>query len=84
MESQSVISNAAFLRWMKPLLQALKELGGEGKPKDVYDLIAQNEHLTDEELSEVRGKTNVNRFRNEVAWLYNKSWGKPNRANEKI
>lgn len=71
MESQSVISNAAFLRWMKPLLQALKELGGEGKPKDVYNLIAQNEHLTDEELSEVRGKTNVNKFRNEVAFARN-------------
>ena len=30
METQNNISNAAFLRWMKPILVALKELGGQG------------------------------------------------------
>ena len=71
MEMQNNISNASFLRWMKPILVALKELGGQGKPKEVRSVIAKNEHLTGEELSETRGKNNVNKFENEVAFARN-------------
>ena len=71
METQNKISNAAFLRWMKPVLTALKELGGQGKPQEVRHVIAKNEHLTEEELSETRGKNNVNKFENEVAFARN-------------
>lgn len=34
-------SNAAFLFWMKPILVALKELGGQGTPQDVRSIIAK-------------------------------------------
>lgn len=71
METQNKISNAAFLRWMKPVLTALKELGGQGKPQEVRHVIAKNEHLTEEELLETRGKNNVNKFENEVAFARN-------------
>lgn len=71
MKAQNNISNAAFLRWMKPVLTALKELGGQGKPQEVYFAIAKNEHLTKEELSETRGKNKTNKFKNEVAWARN-------------
>lgn len=71
METQNDTSNAAFLRWMKPILTALRELGGEGKPQEVRFAIAKNEHLTEEELSETRGKNNVNKFENEVAFARN-------------
>lgn len=71
METQNDISNAAFLRWMKPVLTALRELGGQGKPQEVRFVIAKNEHLTEEELSETRGKNNVNKFENEVAFARN-------------
>lgn len=71
METQNKISNAAFLRWMEPVLTALKELGGQGKPQEVRHIIAKNEHLTEEELSETRGKNNVNKFENEVAFARN-------------
>ena len=71
MKTQNNISNAAFLRWMKPILVALKELGGQGKPQAVRSVIAKNEHLTEEELSETRGKNNVNKFENEVAFARN-------------
>ena len=57
MKTQNNISNAAFLRWMKPILVALKELGGQAKPQEVRSAIAKNEYLTEEELSETRGKT---------------------------
>ena len=71
MEMQNNISNASFLRWMKPILVALKELGGQEKPQEVRSVIAKNEHLTGEELSETRGKNNVNKFENEVAFARN-------------
>lgn len=44
MNEQNYKSNAAFLCWMKPILVALKELGGQGTPQDVRSIIAKNEH----------------------------------------
>lgn len=71
MSEQNNKSNAAFLRWMEPVLEALKELGGAGKPAEVRAIIAKNENLTPEELSETRGKNEVNKFENEVAFARN-------------
>lgn len=71
METKNSKSNAAFLHWMKPIIIALKELDGQGKPQEVRSIIAKNEHLTEEELSETRGKNNVNKFENEVAFARN-------------
>lgn len=68
METNNAVSSASFLRWMKPVLQALKEVGGSGTPQEVRNRIIQDEHLTEEEQSETRGKSNVNKFENEVAW----------------
>ncbi|RZM21538.1 MAG: RNA polymerase sigma factor, partial [Pedobacter sp.] len=31
-----------FLKWFQPILDALKQLGGSGKPREVSDKIAQN------------------------------------------
>lgn len=56
---------------MKPVLTALKELGRQSKPQEVRQVIAKNEHLTEEELSETSGKNNVNKFENEVAFARN-------------
>lgn len=61
-------SNAAFLRWMKPLIQALRDLGGSATPQEARHRIIENEHLTEDEISETRGKNNVNKFENEVAF----------------
>lgn len=69
--STDVKSNAAFLRWMKPILVALRELGGSGKPQEVRAIIAKNENLSPEELAETRGKNGVNKFENEVAFARN-------------
>jgi 5-methylcytosine-specific restriction protein B len=64
-------SKAAFLRWFKPLIQALKDLGGSATPSEARKKIVENENLTAEEISETRGKTNVNKFENEVAFARN-------------
>lgn len=61
-------SKAEFLRWFNPLIQALRDLGGSASPADVRKRIIENEHLTDEEVNAVRGKNNVNKFENEVAF----------------
>lgn len=62
------LSNAAFLRWFKPLIQALRDLGGSGTPAEARAKIVENEQLSDEEVNAIRGKNNVNKFGNEVAF----------------
>ncbi|MBF1122584.1 MAG: AAA family ATPase [Solobacterium sp.] len=64
-------SKAAFLRWFKPLIQALRDLGGSATPADARKKIIENEKLTDEEVNATRGKNNVNKFENEVAFARN-------------
>ena len=62
------LSQAEFIKWFGPLIQALKDLGGSATPKDVRKRIIENEHLTDEEINATRGETNQNKFNNEVGW----------------
>jgi len=65
------VSNASFLKWFGPLIQAIRDLGGEATPQEARQRIIENENLSEEELAETRGKSNVNRFKNEVAWARN-------------
>ena len=64
-------SKAAFLRWFAPLIQALRDLGGSGTPAEARAKIIENEHLSEDEINETRGKNNVNKFENEVAFARN-------------
>lgn len=64
-------SNAAHIRWTGAIVQALRDLGGSGTPAAVRAKIVENEHLTQEEIRITRGKTNVNKFENEVAFARN-------------
>lgn len=67
-EDSSSNSGAKFLRWFRPLLQALKDLGGSATPKEARNKIIENEKLTEEETSAVVGKTQTPEFNNDVAW----------------
>jgi len=40
-EKKKKSSQAVFVQWFGPLLDALRELGGSGKPKEVVAQIAQ-------------------------------------------
>ncbi|MCD7894374.1 MAG: AAA family ATPase [Erysipelotrichaceae bacterium] len=71
LEQDLNVSKASYLRWMKPLLTALKELGGSAKPKEARNQIIIDENLSDEEVNITRGKNNVNKFENEVAFARN-------------
>ena len=56
-----------FIKWMGPLLDALRDLGGSGKPREVVDQIAEKLGLSDEKL-EVTLKSGQTRFYNQVHW----------------
>ncbi len=56
-----------FVKWMGPTLDALRELGGSGKPREVVDLIAERLGISDEKLEETL-KSGQTRFYNQVHW----------------
>ncbi len=58
---------AEFTKWFGPLLDALRDLGDSGKPKEVSNRIAQNLDIPDEILDETL-KSGGSRFHNQVAW----------------
>jgi 5-methylcytosine-specific restriction protein B len=66
--AKQMISKSAIIKWFAPLIQALKDLGGTATPEQARSKIIENEKLSDEEISETRGKTNVNKFENEIAF----------------
>lgn len=70
-EAETGKSNAAFLRWFRPVIQALRDFGGSATPEDTRKKIIENEELSDEEVNAARGKNNVNKFENEVAFARN-------------
>ncbi len=65
------ISKAEFLKWFKPLITAIRDLGGKATPKEAREKIIENEKLSAEVISATRGKTNINKFENEVAFARN-------------
>ena len=60
-------SQAAFVKWFGPLLDALRDLGDSGRPREVSARIAKNLQLSDEVLDETL-KSGGSRFHNQVAW----------------
>ena len=62
------ISDANFLRWFEPLIQALKDLNGAASPEAVRNQIIANLNLPDDIVNETRGKTGSKKFDNEVAF----------------
>jgi restriction system protein len=60
-------AQAEFLRWFGPLLDALRDLGDSGRPREVSARIARNLNLSDEILDETL-KSGGSKFHNQVAW----------------
>ena len=54
-------SNAEFLKWFKPLIEALKELGGSATPEQARNKIIEDLNLSDDVVNETYGKSNTNR-----------------------
>lgn len=64
-------SKASFVKWFKPVIDALKALGGSGTPEQVRNWIIEHEKLDNDVVNETRGATQQNKFSNEVAWARN-------------
>ncbi len=60
-------TQAEFTKWFGPLLNALRELGGSGRPKEVVEEIAKAEKIKGSQREEVM-KSGILRFDNQVAW----------------
>jgi restriction system protein len=60
-------SGPQFVRFFGPVIEALKELGGSGRPTEVKDWIAEKLEISDEEQNELL-KSGVSRFSNQVDW----------------
>jgi len=58
---------AEFTKWFGPLLDALRTLGGSGKPKEACEQIAKSLKLPDSFLEETL-ESGGSRFQNQVAW----------------
>lgn len=60
-------TQAEFVRWFGPLLDALRQLGGSAKPREASDKIAENLNLHDDKLNELLN-SGQSRYYNQVAW----------------
>lgn len=58
---------AEFTKWIGPLLDALRDLGGSGRPKEVVDQVAKNLKIPDSKLEETL-ESGTPKFQNQVAW----------------
>ncbi len=58
---------AEFTQWMGAVLDALRNLGGSGSPKDVIQEIVHSHNIPDEKLSE-KTKTGIPRIKNQIYW----------------
>lgn len=60
-------AQAEFIRWFGPLLDALRDLGDSGRPREVSARISMNLSLPDELLDQTL-KSGGSKFHNQVAW----------------
>jgi 5-methylcytosine-specific restriction protein B len=56
-----------FILFFGPVLDALRSMGGEAKPKDVYDWLIKNGFVTGSEATAVN-KSGKSKFENKVGW----------------
>ncbi len=56
-----------FARYLNPILDALRDLGGSARPREVYDWIANHLGVTGKERA-LQNQSGASRFENDVAW----------------
>ena len=62
-----ISSGPRFVRFFGPLLDALRALGGDGEPKQIYREIAKTPLVTEEDLKATT-KNGGSKFENQVGW----------------
>lgn len=66
-ESASKTEGPEFIKYFGPLLDALRDLKGSGRPNEVTDKIKTNLNLS-KEVTEPKVSSGQSRFENQVAW----------------
>jgi restriction system protein len=61
------MSGPKFVQFFSPVIEALKELGGSGRPAEVRDFIANRMNVSEYERTELLDG-GAPRFDNQVAW----------------
>lgn len=61
------MSGPKFVQFFSPVIEALKELGGSGRPAEVRDVIANRLNISEQERTELLDG-GAPRFDNQVAW----------------
>ena len=61
------ISGPDFMKYVIPIIEVLKELGGSGNPTEVTDLIIEKYNITEAEL-ELKNKNGGSTVKNRIAW----------------
>jgi len=61
-------ASSRFTRYIGPVIESIRELGGSGRPDEVRAVIAKALHITDEEQSEPLPSGVQTRFENQVHW----------------
>ncbi len=65
--AKKTIRGPQFVRYFGPVIEALKVLGGSGRPAEVVDSIAIRENISEAEQSQTI-QSGKSRFSNQVAW----------------
>lgn len=60
-------TEARFAKYMSPILESLRDLGGSARPREVYDAVASRLEITSAERDQ-ENESGTSRFENEVAW----------------
>jgi restriction system protein len=61
-----MVSKSRFTRYLNPVLEALRALGGSARPREVYAWVAERLGITEAELAE-ENSSGTSRFENDVA-----------------
>jgi restriction system protein len=63
--AESIKNGPQFVKWLNPVIQAIKELGGSGRASEIVELVAKREKVP-EEQQKSRLKSGGSRFNNQV------------------
>jgi restriction system protein len=61
-------STAEFVKWFGPLLDALRDLGGSAKPREIAEHIGDKFNIPDNVLNQRYEKSGQLKFPNQLAW----------------
>ena len=67
MKETSTAKGPDFIKYFKPIVETLEELGGSGKPSEVTDLVIDKFNFTEEELNH-KNRNGESTIKNRIAW----------------